>query len=200
MSTEQETHTSRPGPPTPDLRPILTIDMDGVFCRPLLGWNAGIHRTFLDPDAPGRPASIPPAWIRLPWDTVRFGPRRPMPEAREALERLHTVRRLVVVTGRRTQPGWWLRRHGLRHLFERVLVNEGTLRSPHYKLTTLDLVDASEHIDDDPRTAQLLAQRSAARVFLRTWPTNRDVVLDPRVTRVQDLHELADRLGAPPRS
>lgn len=185
--------------PPQDPRPILTIDMDGVFCRPLLGWNAGISRTFLDPEAPPEPARISPRWLRGPWDTIRFGPRRPMPEAREAFERLRTVRQLVIVTGRRSHPGWWLRRHELHHLFDRVIVNEGALRSPHYKLATLDLVGATEHIDDDPRTAQLLAQRSRVRVFLRTWPTNRDVVVDESIERVRDLHELADRLGAPPR-
>jgi len=186
--------------PPGDYRPILTVDMDGVFCRPYFGWNAGVHRTFLDPDAPPRGARVPPAWLRAPWDLVRFGPRRPMPDAREALARLALVRRLVVVTGRRSRPGWWLRRHGLHPYFERVLINEGDLSSPHYKLAALDLLGASEHIDDDPRTAQLLATRSRAQVFLRTWPTNQDVAgLDPRVQRVVDLHELADRLGAPPR-
>src|SRR5690606_26905715 len=96
----------------------------------------------------------------------------------------------------RTYPAAWLRRHGLAAMFERVMVNEGGLRSPHYKLAALDLLGAAEHIDDDPRTAQLLAQRSRTRIFLRTWPTNRDVELDPRVERVNDVHELADRLGA----
>jgi hypothetical protein len=184
--------------PSTDRRPVLTVDMDGVFCRPFFGWNAGIHRTFLDPDADPRPARVPPAWLRTPWDAVRFGPRHPMPEARGALLRLREVRRLVVVTGRRSQPSGWLRRHGFAGLFERVLVNEGPLRSPHYKLQALDLVGAAEHIDDDPRTAQLLAQRSSARVYLRTWSTNRAVEVDPRITRVRDLHHLADLLGAPP--
>jgi len=197
VSEASARHASNGGLPPADDRPILTVDMDGVFCRPYFGWNAGVSRTFLDPDAPPRPASVSPVWLRAPWDLVRFGPRRPMPEAREALERLRAIRRLVVVTGRRTYPGWWLRRHGLSHLFERVFINESQLRSPHYKLATLDLLGAAEHIDDDPRTAQLLAQRSRTRVFLREWPTNRDVSIDPLVQRVADLHELADRLGAP---
>jgi hypothetical protein len=178
--------------------PILTIDMDGVFCRPFLGWNLGISSDFLNPDAPPRPASVPPPWIRRPWDTARFNPRRPLPDARGGLARLHEVRRHVVVTGRRTHPRWWLRRHRLAKYFDGVMVNETPLRSPHYKLDVLDRLGASEHIDDDPRTAQLLAQRSRARVYLRNWPTNRAVVLDARVQRVDDLHELADLLGAPP--
>lgn len=190
-------------PPAPlgtrDQLPILTIDMDGVFCRPFFGWNLGISSDFLDPDAPPRPASVPPGWFRRPWDTARFNPRRPLPDARGGLARLREVRRLVVVTGRRTYPRWWLRHHRLSEYFERVMVNETPLRSPHYKLEVMDLLGASEHIDDDPRTAQLLAQRSRARVYLRNWPTNRGAALDPRVQRVDDLQELADLLGAPPR-
>lgn len=197
MSSLRPRHAAGDGPPPPDPRPILTVDMDGVFCRPFLGWNVGVHSTFLDPDALPPGARVPPRWLSAPLDALRFNPRRPMPEAREALERLREIRRLVVVTGRRTYPAAWLRRHGLAHLFDRVMVNEGGLRSPHYKLAALDLLGAAEHIDDDPRTAQLLAQRSRARIFLRTWPTNREVVMDPRVERVDDLHELADRLGAP---
>lgn len=180
-----------------DRPPVLTIDMDGVFCSPFFGWNAGISSKFLDPDAPPKPARVSPAWIRRPVDIVRFSPRRPLPDAREALRRLREVRRLVVVTGRRSYPQWWLRRHGLIEYFDRVMVNDGPLRSPHYKLDALDLLGAAEHIDDDPRTAQLLAQRSRARVFLRNWRTNARAELDPRVQRVNDLHELADILGAP---
>lgn len=180
-----------------DRLPVLTLDMDGVFCSPFFGWNAGISSTFLDPDAPPRPASVPPAWLRRVVDPVRFNPRRPLPDARGALARLHEVRQLVVVTGRRSYPQWWLRRHGLLPFFDRIMVNEGPLRSPHYKLEALDLLGAAEHIDDDPRTAQLLAQRSRAQIYLRNWPTNRRAELDPRVQRVDDLHQLADILGAP---
>ncbi len=187
-----------PRGPRADL-PILTIDMDGVFCRPFFGWNVGISSDFLDPEAAPRPARVSPRWLGTPLDTLRFNPRRPLPDARGGLTRLREVRQLVVVTGRRTYPHWWLRHHGLLEFFDRVMVNEGPLRSPHYKLEALDLLGASEHIDDDPRTAQLLAQRSRARVFLRTWPTNVRTELDPRVQRVRDLHDLADRLGAPPR-
>ena len=178
--------------------PVLTIDMDGVFCRPFFGWNVGISSHFLDPHAEPRLARVSPKWVRTPLDALRFNPRRPLPDARTGLARLRKVRRLVVVTGRRTYPRWWLRRHGLIHLFDRVMLHETPLRNPHYKLEALDLLGAAEHIDDDPRTAQLLVQRSKTRVFLRTWPTNADTELDPRVQRVRDLHDLADRLGAPP--
>lgn len=178
--------------------PVLTVDMDGVFCSPFFGWNVGVHRALLDPSAEPPSARVTPRWLGTPLDHLRFNPRRPLPGAREALARLREVRHLVVVTGRRTYPRWWMRRHGFEALFDRVVVNETLLKSPHFKLDALTLLDASEHIDDDPRTAQLLVQRSDVRVFLRDWPTNRQVELDPRVQRVRDLGELADRLGAPP--
>ncbi len=179
-------------------RPILTLDMDGVFCEPFFGQNLGIHRTFLPPDAEPPLASVPPRWLGTPLDHLRFNPRRPLPGAREALVRLQAVRRLMVLTGRRTEPRWWLRAHGFEGLFERVIVNAGPRRSPHFKLEAIAALGAAEHIDDDPRTAQLLAERSAARIFLRDWPRNRDLSYHPGVERVRDLAELADRLGAPP--
>ena len=116
-----------------DERPILTIDMDGVFCSPFFGWNVGISSAFLDPNAAPRLASVPPDWIRVPWDTLRFNPRRPLPDARTALARLHEVRRLVVLTGRRTYPRWWLRRHRLiQRQFIRHVQETGFFRKTRF--------------------------------------------------------------------
>ncbi|PKN79308.1 MAG: hypothetical protein CVU47_10820 [Chloroflexi bacterium HGW-Chloroflexi-9] len=179
-----------------DSRPILTVDMDGVFCEPFFGKNLGIHRMFLDTDAPPPEADIPPKRLGPLLDHLRFDLRRPLPGARDALIRLGTVRRLVVLTGRRSQPRWWFRRHGFEGLFERVILNEGPRKSPHFKLEAVAALGSAEHIDDDPRTVQLLAERSNARVFLRDWPRNRDLPYHPRVERVRDLEDLADRLGA----
>ena len=117
-----------------------------------------------------------------------------MPGVHEALRALATVRRLIIVTGRRTQPAWWLRRHGLDGLVERVVVNDTGLKSPHFKLEALRALGAEEHVDDDPRTAQLLAEATGTRVFLCDWPQNRDLPYDARVDRVRDLHDLATRL------
>jgi len=174
--------------------PIITVDMDGVFCRPFFGWNIGIHREFLDPDAPPPEANIPNPRIGPVLDQLRFNPRRPIPGAREALAQLAEVRRVMVLTGRRTVPRWWLRRYGFEGLFENVIVNRTARKSPHYKLETIQRLGVSEHVDDDPRTAQLLAQRTDARIFLVDWPRNRDLPFHPAVERVPDLATVVERL------
>lgn len=182
--------------PSGDERPLLTVDMDGVICRPILGQNVGISRRLLDPEAPPPPARVYPRWLNAPLDHLRFNFRRPMPGAREAVEHLHRVRRLVLLTGRRSDPDRWLRRHGFDGLFDDIVINRTHRRSPHYKLEALQRLGADEHIDDDARTAQLLADRTDVRLFLCDWPRNRDVALAPRIVRVQDIGDLAQRLLA----
>jgi len=177
-------------------RPLLTLDLDGVICEPILGQDVGIHRDFLDPTAPPRPARVYPTWLRTPLDHLRFDLRRPVPGAREALIALGEVRRLVIVTGRRTAPLGWLRRHRLDALVDDVVVNRTALRSAHFKLEALRALGAREHADDDPRTAQLLARAGDVHVYLCDWPRNRDLPYDRRVERVDDLAHLARRLTA----
>ena len=60
------------------------------------------------------------------------------------------------------------------------------------RVRALEALRADEHVDDDPRTAQLLAQASSTRVFLCDWPRNRDLPYAPRVERVRDLRDLAE--------
>ena len=175
----------------PSTLPLLTLDFDGVICRPPLGINIGIHRTFLDPAAPPIAARVYPGWLNAPLDHLRFDLRAPMPGVREALAALRTLRRLVIVTGRRTPPSRWLRWHGLDGLVEQVIVNDTALKSPHFKLAMLRALAAEEHVDDDPRTAQLLAQASSTRVFLCDWPRSRDLPYAPGIERVADLRDLA---------
>lgn len=172
-------------------RPLMTVDLDGVVCAPLFGVNLGIHRELLDPEAPAPAARVWPRWIGDPLDHLRFDLRRPVEGAAEALGRLAAVRELVLLTGRRSSPAGWLRRHGLDGYFSGIVINEGGWKSPHYKLEQVGRLGATEHVDDDGRTAQLLAQRSGATVYLRDWPRNRDLALDAGVIRVADLGELA---------
>ena len=171
--------------------PLLTIDMDGVICQPPFNRNLGIHRAFLDPAAPPEPAHVPARWLKRIVDPLRFELRRPLPGAREALAELRALRTLVLLTGRRSMPGRWLRRHGFAPLLDDVVINETTLRSPHFKLEAIADLGAVEHIDDDGRTVQLLAQRSQAQPYLRDWPRNRGLPYDDRVRRVADLGALA---------
>lgn len=176
--------------------PVLTIDLDGVICSPPLGINLGISQRFFDADAPPRPARVPVPWVRRIWDPLRFEFRRPLPEAWAALGLLREVREVVVLTGRRSSPEPWLRRHRLLPLIDRVIVNDTALRSAPYKLQMIESLHAVEHIDDDGRTAQLLATQSEAQVYLRDWPRNRGAAYDARIVRVPDLFQLALLLRA----
>lgn len=178
-----------------DERPILTLDFDGVICMPPFGKNFGIHRRLIDPAAEPPSARVPPRWFAGPLDRLRFAFRHPDAEARAALTQLATMRRLVVLTGRRSSPDRWLRRHGLDHLIERIVINEGPHGSAHYKLQQVAEIGASEHIDDDGPTAQLIADRSTVHVYLRDWPRNRGLAYSDGVTRVDHLVALASRLA-----
>ena len=171
--------------------PLLTIDMDGVICEPPFGRNLGIHRAFLNPDVPPPTARVPRRWFSRIADPVRFELRRPLPGAREALEELRALRTLLLLTGRRSPPDRWLRRHGFAPLLDGVVINETPMRSPHFKLRAIAELGAVEHIDDDGRTVQLLAQRSQAQPYLRDWPRNRGLPYDERVRRVADIGALA---------
>jgi hypothetical protein len=168
-------------------RALTTLDFDGVICSPPFGWNVGISRAFLDPVLDPLPARIPPRWFSRPADYLRFNFRRPLPGAGDALEQLHEVRTVIILTGRRTSPERWLHRHGMLGAVDRIVINETALRSPHFKLRLIEELGAAEHVDDDGRTAQLLAQQSSVRVFLRDWPRNRDLPYASNVTRVADL-------------
>jgi hypothetical protein len=170
-------------------RPVSTLDFDGVICSPPFGWNVGISRTFLDPGAEAIPARVPPRWLSVPGDYLRFNFRRPLPDVREALAELRELRTVVILTGRRTEPGRWLRRYGMDGLVDRIVINGTMLRSPHFKLRLVEELGAAEHVDDDGRTAQLLAQRSSVRVYLRDWPRNRGLEYVQGVTRIADLTE-----------
>ena len=179
-------------------RPLLTIDLDGVVIAPLFGprfgRHGGTHRAFLDAQAPPPRARVLPRWIGGPLDAARFAPRRPLPGVAEALAALAGRRRLIALTGRRRSPEHWLRRHGLAAHFERTVFNCGPLASPHFKLQQIELLAPVAHVDDDARTAQLIAERCAITVYLRDWPENRELPFAPNVTRVSDLAELARRL------
>ena len=174
--------------------PLLTLDLDGVICSPPFGVNLGISRRFYHPDERPHRAVVPPRWLSWPLDHLRFDLRRPLPGVADALARLREVRRLAVLTGRRSSPAHWLRWHGLDEYLDNTYWNVTWVPSPHFKLHALTVLEGLEHIDDDGRTAQLVAEHSEVRPFVRDWPRNRDLPYHERVERVADLGALADLL------
>ncbi|RLT27068.1 MAG: hypothetical protein DWI48_04590 [Chloroflexi bacterium] len=180
----------------PRTRPLITLDFDGVICSPPFGLNLGITADFLDPLAPPPTASVPPRGIGEFADYLRFNFRRPMHDAAESLRALAELREIVVLTGRRTSPHDWLARYDLDQYIEEIIVNDTDLKSPHFKLRMVEALRPSEHVDDDGRTAQLLAQANTAgtRVFLCDWPRNRAPGYAPGVTRTSGLSGVVEAL------
>ena len=176
--------------------PLVTVDFDGVICSPFFGLNFGISRAFHDPAAAPEAARVPPRWLGTLADHARFDLRRPLPAARAGLSALAEVARVTILTGRRTSPAPWLRRHRFNAPIEAIIINRGPLRSAYFKLAEIERLQPAVHIDDDPRTAQLIAQRAGIEVYLRDWPRNRDLEYHPAVTRVADLAAAAALLRA----
>src|SRR5207249_4910023 len=120
-------HAPRPSSSATDpgmtSRPVTTLDFDGVICGPPFGWNVGISRRFLDPSAEPRPARVPPHWLSVPFDYLRFNFRSPLPGVYKALEELRELRTIVILTGRRTTPEGWLRRYDMTSLIDHIVIN-----------------------------------------------------------------------------
>jgi hypothetical protein len=190
-----------------DGRPTLALDLDGVIVRPPLGWNVAISRRL---DTRPLPETVPMLGLDRRWgqrywlarsalEFARYGGRQPLPGVREALARLATVRRLVVVSGRRwvVRPlvRRWLARHGLVEFVADVYLNDVALPSAQFKLWTLRLT-IGEYVDDDGATAHYLASHSAVVVYLCEWPRNRGLPYPGNVQPVPSLLALAHRLQA----
>jgi hypothetical protein len=175
-------------------KPVLTFDLDGILCAPILGLNIGINRSFLAPEVAPLIAKIPPDWWRIIWDKIRFDSRRPMSDATEYLEQLQSHYSLILVTGRRTSPNNWLQRNGLFGYFSEIIWNTSEFQSAHYKLNTLNALHPVAHFEDDPRTAELLA-RSGVTVFLRDWPKNRNLHFNNQVIRIFSLKDASESLS-----
>ena len=176
------------------LKPVLTFDLDGVLCAPILGLNVGLNRNFLDPGIVPPAANIPPDWWRVIWDRIRFEARRPMSDAAKYLDTLQHDYSLILVTGRRTSPSNWLKRNELFSYFSEIIWNTTNFQSAHYKLNTLSRLHPIAHFEDDPRTSELLAQ-SGMTVFLRDWPKNRNLQFNHGIIRIDRLADATELLG-----
>jgi len=164
-------------------RPVLTFDMDGVLCRPPFGINPGRGRNRRR-DRPGKRNLL---WLTERW---RYGLRKPMPGAPEAFRELAQQYDCKVLSarGEAARPyteRWFARNFGM--------VPELHLR-PHWRETPAQFkarkvveLGASAHFEDDPHTAEWLAELLPA-VFLVDWPRNQWLEAD-RVYRVKSLRD-----------
>ena len=184
--------------------PDLTVDMDGVLCRPAIWFNLVISRNIeREPDIQ-QPTTRnkTPVPLRLldsrPSQVVRYGWRKPMPRVGEGLARLAEVRRLVLVSGRpenaRKATERWLAEHRLRDYFSEIVLNDRGLSNAAFKLVTLQERSVLQHVDDDGRVAYFLTKNAPRTVFLIAWRRNEGLPYPPTVYRVRDLIETADRI------
>ncbi len=181
--------------------PELTIDMDGVLCRPILWFNFVISRDIQRPPAyhehrgstrEAFPHRFANGGIG---QTLRYGWRPPLPLVREGLAELADIRRLVLLSGRpessRGATEAWLARHRLREFFSDVLLNDRGLPNVSFKILKSRERDGVEHVDDDGRVAYFLAKDAARKVFLISYFGNAGLPYPPGVRRVRSLVEAA---------
>jgi hypothetical protein len=181
--------------------PELTVDMDGVLCRPILWFNLVISRDVRRP--PEIPAAAlrrrPPLHHRVAethlGQTLRYSWRPPMPDVREGLAALADLRRLVLLSGRpesaRSATELWLKRHSLADYFSEVVLNDRHLPNAAFKLATARERNVREHIDDDGRVAFFLAQDAPRKVYLISWRANAGLPYPPTVQRVRSVLQVA---------
>ncbi len=148
-------------------RRIVTLDLDGVLCRPPFGFNPGNGRG-KSRDKPGRCSIL---WYTEPG---RYLGRRPMPGAVEGFRKLSATYDCRVLSARAEHSSGHT-----RAWFEKYfgVVPEIYLR-PHWKESpaqyTVRMVQelgADAHFEDDPHTAKWIAE-VIPQVFLVDWPRN----------------------------
>lgn len=189
--------------------PELTVDMDGVLCRPVSWFNFVISRNITKaPDVSQSPRDRPRYhhWAET-WfgQRIRYAWRPPMPGVRDAIASLATARRLVLLSGRpetsRNATEGWLVRQGLREYFSEVLLNDRGLPNAAFKLAVAREREVREHVDDDGRVAYFLTKDAPRTVYLIAWPGNFGLPYPSGVERVSSLRDVAARIlesqGAP---
>ncbi|MGD9935281.1 MAG: hypothetical protein AB7T37_16415 [Dehalococcoidia bacterium] len=150
------------------IRRVLTFDLDGVLCRPPFGINPGRN---IDK----RRKTEGKATALAPTEPFRYFGRRPMPGAREGFLWLTETYDCRIVTARtertRSATEGWLRRW-LGTLPELYLRPDYSETPAAYKVRTTQELGALAHFEDDPHTAQWVAEHIPA-VFLVDWWRNR---------------------------
>ncbi len=165
-------------------RTVVTFDMDGVLARPPFGINPAANRG----KRREAPARWNPLWLVERW---RYLGRRPMPGSREALHAARRLADVVIVSARgeaaRRSTERWLRRH-FGEPPPLVLRPSWRERSAQFKARVLSELRPFVHIEDDPHTAEWLAEL-LPHVILVDWPRNRWLA-HPNVHRVRSLSEV----------
>ena len=164
-------------------RPVLTFDLDGVLCRPLLGINPG-RNVNKKRSLEGRDSPLTAT------ERFRFAGRQPMPGAREGFLWLNETYDCQVLSARtaqaRTMTEAWLQRWFGR--VPQVHLREGTAESPAaFKVRRAQELGAIAHFEDDPHTAEWVAEVIPA-VILVDWWRNR-WLKGPRIHRVHWINE-----------
>jgi hypothetical protein len=117
-----------------------------------------------------------------------------MPHAREGLEAISQLRRLVIITGRsylaKEIVEVWLKKYEMSHLFEGIYPNNTNLGTRQYKLRTLRHMHITEHADDDGAISYYLAHKNI-KVYLRDWPRNLGLPYPESVVHFQNIAEIA---------
>lgn len=164
-------------------RPVVTLDLDGVICRPPFGINPGKgqHKSR---DGEGTKSLL---WRTERW---RYLGRRPMPGARDGLRALLAEFDCSVVSARSTDAEALTRRW-----FERNIGATPPLRlrpdwhekPAQFKVRTIGELGAIAHFEDDPHTAQWVAELIPV-VFLVDWRRNRWLA-GPNIHRIHRIEE-----------
>lgn len=149
-------------------RPVLTFDLDGVLCRPPFGINPGrgIHKRR---EGEGTKSIL---WRTERW---RYAARRPMPGASEGFRELAADFDCKIVSARsldaaKLTSDWFARHMGVRP--ELHLRSDWREKPAQFKARKVVELGAVAHFEDDPHTAQWLAELIPA-VFLVDWWRNR---------------------------
>ena len=150
-----------------DERPLVTIDVDGVLCRPPFGINPGSGRNKLRDKAGG----WSPLW---PMERFRYLGRRPMPGAAEGLQKLVQKYRCEVLSARGQAAEPHTRRWMRANLGADIPINlrpHWRESSARFKARMAPALASSVHIEDDPHTALWLSEL-LPHVLLVDWPRN----------------------------
>ena len=186
--------------------PEITIDMDGVICRPSTWLNLVVSRDVEHPlDFSRSNHTASRSFVRSLvdsdlWKRLRYAWRPEMPGIRKGLSSLAEVRRLVLLTGRdesaRQETERWLIRHQVRDYFADIVLNDRGLPNASFKLLTKQERGSKEHVDDDGRVAFFLARDAGQTVYLISWMANAGLPYPSTVRRVGSILEAARLIQA----